>query len=127
LAERPTYVYRQHLSIRYSNAITTDEYEEVTDHFNLRHGIQLVDYHIEFWECPTPVHEWLSGEFDYWVESTYGRDLLKLSSAGVIYQPGHEKQPDASFRPRNLPAPDRDNRAIDVSTKHLLTFPYYRL
>jgi hypothetical protein len=41
-----------------------------------------------------------------------GRDLLKLRSASVIYQPGHEKQPDASFQPRNLPVPDGHNRLM---------------
>jgi len=104
-----TYIDKTYLS---ATPITTDEYEEVTEDFTLRHGIELVDYRIELLECATPVHGWLSGEFDYWVESTYGRNLLKLRSASVIYQPGQEKRPDASFRPRNLPAPDGHNRLM---------------
>jgi hypothetical protein len=46
------------------------------------------------------------------IGSSYGRDLLKLRSASVTYQPGQEKQPDASFRPRDLPAPDGHNRLM---------------
>ena len=118
-----TYIDKTYLS---ATPITTDEYEEVTEDFTLRHGIELVDYRIELLECATPVHEWLSGEFDYWVESTYGRDLLKLRSASVIYQPGHEKQPDASFLPRNLPDPDRHNRLMYQTNtfRHFPTIVY---
>ena len=92
-----------------STPVTTNEFEDLTDYFTLRHGIELVDNRIELLECATPVHEFISSEFDYWIQSTYGRDLVNFRSASVIYQPGNEKQPDASFRPRNMPDPDCNN------------------
>src|SRR5205814_4304582 len=92
--------------------------------FNLRHGIELINNKIILNEAASEVHEFMGGVCDDWITNVYGQQhLIKLRSAspypfnlplpnfkGMLYNATSAKQPDASFRPRLLPAPTRLNR-----------------
>ena len=50
--------------------VTVDEFDELTE--QVKHGVELVNYHIELTECTTDVQEYLSGMFDSWIRNAYG-------------------------------------------------------
>ena len=100
------------------------DYNELTDDFNLRHGVELVNNRIILNEAASEVHEYMGGVCDDWITNVYGQQhLFKLRSAstyslliyyvpnfkGMLYNAASAKQPDASFRPKLLPAPTRQN------------------
>src|SRR5205814_1021690 len=108
--------------IKYLRGITMSEldYIALTERYPIRHGIELVDYHIELLQCPTSVHERVTRIIDIWMYAGYGREVIQLGSMSnpnsfaptinvlaLPYGNGRSKQADASFAPRGLPHPSR--------------------
>lgn len=65
-------------------SISSQDYILISEEFNLRHGVELVDHHIGLYEYPTAVHEYLNRTMDEWVHATYGRDIIKLGSTSNV-------------------------------------------
>ena len=63
-----------------STPITEDEYLVLTEDFNLRHGVELVNYRIRLIEYPTAVHEYMTRKMDKWMDRSFGDDLEMLGS-----------------------------------------------
>jgi len=63
-----------------STSITEDEYLVLTKDFNLRHGVELVNYRIRLIEYPTAVHEYMTRNMDKWMDRSFGDDLEMLGS-----------------------------------------------
>jgi hypothetical protein len=72
------YNYLKTISVRW------EEYNHITDDFNLRHGIELIDNRIGFYGYPTAIHEHLNRRMDGWVGEVYGRNIMKLGSMSNI-------------------------------------------
>jgi len=63
-----------------STPITEDEYLVLTEDFNLRHGVELINYRIRLIEYPTAVHEYMTRKMDKWMDRSFGDDLEMLGS-----------------------------------------------
>jgi hypothetical protein len=65
-------------------SISSQDYILISEEFNLRHGLEFVDNHLELYEYPTVVHESMNRIKDDWVHATYGRDIIKLGSMSDV-------------------------------------------
>ena len=65
-------------------SISSQEYILITEEFNLRHGVELVDNHLGLYEYPTAVHEHMNRTMDEWVNAVYGRNIVKLGSVSNV-------------------------------------------
>lgn len=65
-------------------SISSQEFIQISEEFNLRHGVELIDNHIELYEYPTAVQEYMSRTMDEWVHATYGRNIIKLGSMSTV-------------------------------------------
>ena len=68
--------------IKYLRGITMSEvdYVALTEQYALRHGIELVDYHIELLTYPTGLHEYMAYTVNIWMNDVYGREIMGLGS-----------------------------------------------
>ena len=53
----------------FATTVTVNEFIELTEQFNLRHGIELIDYHLKLTEWPGEICEFFSRIFDTWVRN----------------------------------------------------------
>jgi len=63
--------------------LSFSDYTNLTDQFNVSHGIELKHNKIILYETASEVPEFLGGVFDDWVVSVYGQHLVKLRSAST--------------------------------------------
>ena len=67
-------------------SISSQDYILISEEFNLRHGVELVDNLVVLYEYPTAVHEYMNRAMDEWVHAAYGRNIVKLGSmSNVIF------------------------------------------
>ena len=77
-----TEVDRTYLS---TTRVTVDEFDELTE--QVKHGVELVNYHVELTECSTVVQEYLSRMFDSWVRNAYGQQDIACIGSACTYPP----------------------------------------
>ena len=65
-------------------SISSQDFIVISEEFNLRHGVELVDNHLGLYEYPTAVHEYMSRIMDKWVHAIYGRNIVELRSMSNI-------------------------------------------
>jgi hypothetical protein len=65
--------------------VAVDEFDELTE--QVKHGIELVNYHIELTECSTVVQVYLSRMFDSWVRNAYGGQDIACIGSACTYPP----------------------------------------
>jgi hypothetical protein len=63
-----------------STPITENEYLVLTEDFNLRHGVELMNYRICLIEYPTALHEYMNRKMDKWMDRSFGDDIEMLGS-----------------------------------------------
>ena len=73
---------REYLS---TTRVAVDEFDEITE--QVKHGVELVNYHIELTECSTDVQEYLSGMFDSWIRNAYGQQDIACIRSACTYPP----------------------------------------
>jgi len=71
----------------FSTNVAVDEFVELTEQFNFKHGIELLNYHVKLTECATRVHECLSRKFDSWVRNAYGEQDIHFVGSACKYRP----------------------------------------
>ena len=70
-----------------SVTLSADDYLDITDEYNVRHGVELQNNRIVLYECAADLHEYLGGYFDDKVMDTYGRaNLIKKRSANKCHK-----------------------------------------
>jgi hypothetical protein len=63
---------------------TEAEFITISEHFGLKHGVELVDFKIELTECPTGVHEIMSRKMDLWMYKSFGEELIVTGSTSIL-------------------------------------------
>jgi hypothetical protein len=64
----------------YSITISELDYISLTEQFPIRHGIELIDYHIELVQHPRGLHEHMAYIINIRMNSVYRRDITGLGS-----------------------------------------------
>jgi hypothetical protein len=67
-----------------TTSLSSQDYLLVSEEFNLRHGVELVNDHLRLYEYPTAIHEYMNRIMDEWVHTAYGRNIIKLGSTSNV-------------------------------------------
>jgi len=71
----------------FSTNVAVDEFVELTEQINFKHGIELLNHRVKLTECATRVHECLSRKFDSWVRNAYGEQNIHFVGSKSKYRP----------------------------------------
>lgn len=66
-----------------SISLCDEEYVSITEQFNLKHGVELLNNRIKFYELPGPIHERCSRMMDRLVDRAYGDYLGPFGSTSI--------------------------------------------